>query len=763
MPSSIDARPNGSGNFSCRFRFENPTAQSVSLVGTFNGWNPTAHKLSNNGKGIWTVFVEIPPGIWHYKFVVDGGEWRFDPANPERLADGFQGYNSVLKLGGLARLAESPARKGDERIHTIGLRHDPESTRYRQRVGEGAIVLRYRTLAGDVDQVQVAFRQGSRVPMKVVHSDEMFETYEASVQLDALEKAPGADPNATPFEYTFVLVDGDEQRCHHGTFVLESSGSPLLTTPEWARHAVWYQIMLERFRDGDPSNNPQPCRNWKSEWSRRAGWEESGRRFNPHRRHYGGDLAGLENRLPYLSSLGVNAIYLNPIFKARSHHKYDAINYLHVDDHFGTRGDYERIAATEDLMDPTTWRWTDTDHRFLNLLKRAHKRGIRIVLDGVFNHVGTHHPAFLDVRQNRQSSRYADWFDVTSWDPFRYSGWAGHGALPIFKKSESGFASEAVKRHVFDVTTNEVPQPFWIEWRQLVKEINPDALIIGEIWGPAESWLDGSQFDSVMNYPFAEAVLAWVCNRQRKITVSELDRRLARLRLAYPAAATYCLQNLVGSHDTDRLVSMAHNPDRDYDRMNRSGRDSDYDNTKPPEAAYRRARLVALLQMTYVGAPMIYYGDEVGMWGADDPECRKPMLWSDLGPYDAPGQNSVMEDHLAWYRRLIAIRRQHGSLRTGSFETLLINDDADTWVFLRRSDDDQVLVVVNASDEARRVAVTLPAYTARSWRNLLIDNPVEPGGGGRLTAVQNVVTIDVPAVGGAILAGTPLNKAAERN
>jgi len=307
-----------------------------------------------------------------------------------------------------------------------------------------------------------------------------------------------------------------------------------------------------------------------------------------------------------------------------------------------------------------------------------------------------------------------------------------------------GDASDGVDGWRLDVP-NEIPALFWAEWRQLVKSINPNAYICGEIWDRADAWLDGQHFDAVMNYPFARAVVAWVFDRKWKISVSEFDRRLRELRLAYPRAASFVLQNLLGSHDTDRVASMAFNPDRAYDHANRV-QDSgpNYNNAKPSVEAYARARLAAFIQMTYVGAPMIYYGDEVGMWGADDPTCRKPMLWKDLEPYENPEENFVMEDHLAYYRQIIALRRTHSALRTGSFATLLADDAADVWAFLRKNEEEQIIVVVNASDQARQVAIPLPADSPRTWQGVFNCDLSLVSKDGRLR-------VTVPALGGIVL------------
>jgi glycosidase len=574
------------------------------------------------------------------------------------------------------------------------------------------------------------------------------------------------------------LVDGPLQAgkpvSYGGTVPLQKDG---FHTPDWAKHAVWYQVMLDRFRNGSPDNDRQPVRSWTSEWFTPSPWEgRDGQTFYDHYvfdRQYGGDLDGLEEKLPYLAELGVNAIYLNPIFKAESYHKYNAETYLHVDDHFGTTGDYAEVAATEDHTDPSTWKWTESDRRFLRFLKTAHRTGFKVIIDGVFNHVGTAHPAFQDVKNRGRKSRYADWFNVTSWKPFKHEGWFGHASLPVFKKSKDGLASEQVRQYLFNVTRrwmdpdgdgdpsdgidgwrldvpNEIPAPFWVQWRKLVKSINPEAYITGEIWERADQWLDGRHFDAVMNYEFARAVVAWVFNRKLKVSPSEIDQRLRELRLAYPLEATLVLQNVLDSHDTDRLASMAHNPDRQYDSANRpQDNGPDYDNSKPTPAEYARVRLAALLQMTYVGAPMIYYGDEVGMWGADDPTCRKPMLWEDLQPYEKPDENFVMQDQLAFYRQIIGLRNAHPALRTGSFHTLLTDDRADVWAFLRRDHDEQLVIVLNASDQDRRVTVPLPLRAPNKWTGLL-------NAEGVFDAADHKLGLRVPAVGGLVLhAATP--------
>jgi glycosidase len=773
LPPSIRAETLAEGRWRCTFHFKpDAGAQTVALAGTFNNWSRDAVRLSGpdaNGlwsgppgaDGVWWGPLELRAGIHEYKFVVDGAHWFRDPHNPDGVNDNNNGQNSVLRLGRIANLKSSAGRVGDGQIEGLALLHNPQSPLYCQVLPEGKLLVRLRTLAHDVEQVSVALQSGPSVAMSVVDEGPLFALWE------------GIAPLAAATDYTFLLADGTLRATDPQTYGV-SMPKELFRTPDWAKQAVWYQIFPERFRNGDPSNDRQPVRPWTSEWFTPSPWEtQSGQAFYKYfvfDRQYGGDFAGIEEKLPYLKDLGVSALYLNPIFQAEGNHKYNATNFVHVDEHFGVVGDYESAAAREDLNDPRTWQWTPSDRRFLRMLRKAHELGLKVVLDGVFNHVGTQHPAFQDVKKNGKNSKYADWFNITSWEPFRWEGWAGVDSLPVFKKSATGFASDAVKQHIFNVTRrwmdpdsdgdprdgidgwrldvpNEVPAPFWAEWRQVVKSVNPDAYIVGEIWNRAELWLDGRQFDAVMNYPFARACVAWVFNHKLKITASELDRRLRELRLAYPQEATLVLQNLLDSHDTDRLASMAHNPDRKYDDGNRAQDNGpNYDNSKPAPQDYARARLAALIPMTYVGAPMVYYGDEVGMWGADDPTCRKPMLWEDLQPYEQPDENLVMTDQLAYYRQIIALRNAHPALRTGDFRTLLTDDGADVWAFLRRDSQEQLVVVLNASDAEREVSVPLPGDAPRAWRGAFNLT-------GDVTAFQGKLAVKVPAVSGLVLVG----------
>ena len=235
-----------------------------------------------------------------------------------------------------------------------------------------------------------------------------------------------------------------------------------IQVPAWAKEAIWYQIFPERFNNGDKSNDPKPedmkgawpyfipegwqIHPWTSDWYKLQPWEiKTGKDFywNSGVRRYGGDIQGILDKLDYLKNLGITAIYINPIFESPSHHKYDASTYHHVDDNFGPdpKADKE-IVAREDPGNPTTWQWTTADKLFLKLVSECHKRGIKIILDGVFNHTGTTFWAFQDIIKNQQNSKYKDWYTITSWNDsstgkkFAYKGWNGVKDLPEVRKEE---------------------------------------------------------------------------------------------------------------------------------------------------------------------------------------------------------------------------------------------------------------------------------------------------------------------------------------
>ncbi|NUO79516.1 glycoside hydrolase family 13 protein [candidate division KSB1 bacterium] len=548
--------------------------------------------------------------------------------------------------------------------------------------------------------------------------------------------------------------------------------SETASVPHWAKQAVWYQIFAERFRNGDPSNDPTRAdirgayphdttsawqiHPWTSDWYELQPYERANGRdleFNQQRRRYGGDLQGIIDKLDYLRDLGVNALYLTPVFESPSAHKYDGATYHHIDPNFGPdpMGD-RKIIASEAGHDPSTWQWTAADKLALRLIDEVHRRDMRIIFDGVFNHVGRNHWAFRDVAQRQQLSPYKDWFKIKSWnDPktgkgFDYEGWWSFKDLPEWRQDESGLVA-GPREYVFAITRRWmdpngdgdprdgidgwrldvaecVHHNFWKQWRALVRSLNPEAYLTGEVINTLPilaSYLQGDEFDAVMNYSFTYACTDFFVNEKRRVVASEFDRHLRELREAFPGEVAYVMQNLVDSHDTDRIASRIVNRDREnmrewlkYYQWSKVVHTPDYDTRKPNEAERNAQKLIALFQMTYLGAPMIYYGDEAGMWGANDPCCRKPMLWEDLhyaheAAAPAGGQREVAErvavdrELFEYYRKLIHIRRDHSALQLGDFQTVLVDDDRELYAFSRTYESQKLVVLINNSTQDQLV------------------------------------------------------------
>ena len=562
--------------------------------------------------------------------------------------------------------------------------------------------------------------------------------------------------------------------------------------PAWVADAVFYEVFVDRFRNGDPRNDPQPSdlrgawphetvRGWRvspwtADWYRLQPWEKAtGKDFywNVQTRRYGGDLQGVIDRLDYLQGLGVTALYLSPVFEAPSAHRYDASLLHHVDKNLGPDPDDDRVVwATEVPVDSSTWKWSSADRLLLRLIAECHRREMKLVLDVSFSHVGITFWAFREVRVRGAGSRYADWFGVkgfddpkTSANEFDYHSWAGVRELPEFRRegdtlaapvrdhlravvrrwgdpNGDGDPSDGVDGWRFD-SADRVPHGFWRELRRWVLEINPEAYLVGEVfwedwdfnkmWDPAP-WLRGDELDAVMNYRLAAAVRAFALDRQNAIPPSDLEARLASLRTPRPETA-FAMLNVLDSQDTDRLASQAVNPDRAYDHLVGPAEDPKYDVRAPGEEEWRRVRLAAALLFAWPGAPMIYYGTEAGMWGGDDPDCRKPMLWRELRYEDEAAHplgekrkaDPVRFDEglFAFFQSLGAARAQRPALRRGAVETVLADDARRVYVFARTTEDDRVVVALNGSD--REQAVELPM--AGASRDLLSARRYKPKDG----------------------------------
>jgi glycosidase len=552
--------------------------------------------------------------------------------------------------------------------------------------GPGTVELRIRTKRDDAREVSVLFgdkyawdRTKALHPMRKFASDALFDYWQAFV--------------TPPFRrlcYTFRIGDGrSEVWMTERGFSPDRPASPqglfefpyvnpcdIFEPPAWVKDAVFYQIFPERFANGDPANDPEGAEPW--------GGEPTPSNF------FGGDLQGVIDHLDYLSELGVTAIYFTPVFEAPSNHKYDTRDYLKVDPHFGTN------AKLKELVDA------------------CHARGIRVLLDAVFNHAGRTFPPFVDCLEKGEASRYAGWFHVREWPlavkdgipTFETFAFTDH--MPKFNTENpevQDYLLGVARYWIGEVgidgwrldVANEVDHRFWRKFRDTVKAIKPDAYILGEIWHDALPWLQGDQFDAVMNYPFTTAVLDFFV--ERKLDAKGFADRLGRLLAAYPTRATEVAFNLLGSHDTPRLLTLC-----------------------GENAALMK--LAALAQFTFFGAPCIYYGDEIGLTGGHDPGCRKCMEW------DPARQN---RDLLEFYRWLIALRRGAEPLRTGEFRVLRAEAGERVFAYMRASGGERYAIAINNQDQPASVRLTLGEGT---WTDVRTRETADAPGGQMEVALE---------------------------
>jgi len=541
--------------------------------------------------------------------------------------------------------------------------------------------------------------------------------------------------------------------------------------PQWAKRVVWYQIFPDRFRNSGPKNDPTlnsiegsyphdnnppwQVHSWTSDWYKLQQFEKMNDNdiwFNIQRRRYGGDLQGILEKLDYLKDLGIGAIYLNPVFWSPSLHKYDAATYHHIDPYFGPdpEGDIKLILI-EIPDDSSTWVWTSADKIFLKLIEEIHNREMKIIIDGVFNHMGLNSWAFIDVIEKQKESKFRNWFKIKSWEDrkaqteFVYEGWYGVKELPELNQDKNGIV-EGPKKYIFEITkrwmdpnndgnTDDgidgwrldvafmIKHKFWKDWRKHVKQINPEAYLTAEIVDSinvTKPYLQGDEFDAVMNYNFLFITAEYFIDDNTAITTSEFDKKLKILREAFPPGVSYVQQNIFDSHDTQRLASHIVNRDkykmRDWGNTFNltKGSNHDYDTRKPTQEEIKLMKLMILFQMTYVGAPYIYYGDEAGMWGANDPDCRKPMVWQDMKyvpeVYLPNQQEKETTDTVffnrnifSYYKNLIHIRNENDELQIGDFETIFIDDTHNVYVYSRKLNDNEIIIALNKGKSEQTV------------------------------------------------------------
>ena len=573
--------------------------------------------------------------------------------------------------------------------------------------------------------------------------------------------------------------------------------------PSWAKHAIWYQIMVERFNNGDPANDPViplmkdekmkivPPEGWKvtpwtQSWYKPDNWMTDPQQFNPQLqyRRYGGDLQGVLDKLDYLQELGITAIYFNPLNDAPSLHKYDARNYHHIDVNFGPdpEGDL-RIIASEDPYDPATWQWTSADKLFLKLVGELHKRNIRVILDFSWNHTGTMFHAWLDLLKHQQQSRFKNWFTVDKWDDpstpqneFKYEGWLGNAYMPEIKKVDiqgtkgigrayEGNIHPEPKAHIFAVTqrwlapdgdvsrgidgfrldvADHVGLGFWRDWRKHVRSINPEAYLVGEIWW--EQWpdkmmdpvpyLQGDVFDAVMYYQVYRPARYFFAETDLLIDAKQLRDSLLYHWGRISPEHLQAMMNVSSSHDAPRLLTDFYNHNK-YKHHANTHENPAYKTGKPDAETYRRVQLYLMHLFTIPGAPQIWNGEEMGMWGADDPHCRKPLMWPGMqfepevrhalqksakSPVD---KLSFNQQHFSFYQKLIKLRKAHPMLATAKTEFVVA--DGNVLGYKRIEGNQEILVLFNLSGKTFSYPLEkemTDQMTGRRYKHKVLVRPV---------------------------------------
>jgi len=540
---------------------------------------------------------------------------------------------------------------------------------------ERAINIRIRTAKNDIKSCTLFY--GNRVDMaepirteailmeKTV-SDDLFDYYEALVE-----------DRYTRVCYYFQLDDGRTQEYYYSRgFCSEMNAhrteyfqfpyirrEDIPDIPAWAKDIVMYHIFPDSFASGEKklsgSGNEKKIRQGATSVSRS-----------------GGTLSGIKDNLPYLYELGVNCIYINPVFAAQSYHKYDTVDYFEIDPCLGTK---------EDLK---------------TLVKACHERGMHVILDGVFNHCGPGFFAFQDVLRFGAESRYYHWFyemplPIEYRDPPNYEAFAYVKEMPklntgnpevvdYFCKVGAYWIREAdIDGWRLDVA-NEIDHDFWREFRKVVRREKKDCFLIAEIWEEAGVWLAGDQFDSTMNYTFS-----YLCRdlfAQSKITIREFDEQIGKMLMRYSWETNLCQMNFLDTHDIPRFLSYC-------------GLD------------VRKLKLAVFYMMTSVGLPSVFYGDEMRINGTREAEYRSPMPWGELEKHS---------DLIGFYQKLIKVRHENEALRIGKYRTILVDDENHLYIYTRKTSQEEVLIALNLGEETKRIK--LPELSRNRGADILGNN-----------------------------------------
>lgn len=603
--------------------------------------------------------------------------------------------------------------------------------------------LRFRTARDDAQEVCL-ISGGETLQMQKMSSGEVFDYYETEVQL-----------TDTMFVYYFRIKSESEELCYHRCGVSEHPVEyynfrimPGFSTPAWAKGAVMYQIFVDRFCNGDPSNDVEdgeyvyigePVCKVKD-------WNEFPAAMDI-RRFHGGDLQGVLDKLDYLEELGVEVIYFNPLFVSPSNHKYDIQDYDYIDPHYGViiedggevlpEGEKDNTRATKYQKRTGDIRNLEASNRlFAKLVEEMHTRGMRVILDGVFNHCGSFNKWMDRERIYEPQPEYEKGAYVSAQSPYRdffhffdereeawpynknYDGWWGHDTLPKLNYEDSPMLEEYIlnigKKWVsppynadgwrLDVAadlgySNEYNHIFWENFRKAVKSANPQALILAEHYGDPGEWLQGDEWDSVMNYDAFMEPLTWFLtgmekhsDERRTDLWGNADNFVNTMNHFMASMLTPSLQvamNELSNHDHSRFLTRTNHI---VGRVAQLG-------SKAAEEGINLAvmREAVAVQMTWVGAPTVYYGDEAGVCGFTDPDSRRTYPW---------GQEN--RELVEFHKEMIRIHKCEKPLRTGSLK--MLSWSSNVLAYARFQEGEQIIVVLNNSKELKEV--TIPVWQA---------------------------------------------------
>ena len=481
--------------------------------------------------------------------------------------------------------------------------------------------------------------------MICVGSDELYNYYEAELSFD--ETAQYIRYYFEVKENTDITFWGREgmsmEKPEYYFEYLATAENDIVRVPEWAKGTIWYQIFPERFFNGDEKNDPKDVQAWGTAPTREN--------------HFGGDLKGIIEKIPYLQELGVDVLYLTPVFASPSNHKYDTTDYFTIDPCFGTEKD------------------------LIKLVEKCHNVNIKVILDGVFNHIGYSSAQFQDVVKNGEKSKYADWFYIKDFpvqtDPLNYECVGYYKWMPKLR-----YKTKEVRDYIINVgkywiqkanidgwrldVADEVDFTFWQEFRHEIKAVKPEAFLLAETWKDGRDMLRGDQMDSVMNYLFRDAVVDFFAKSD--IDAVRFANRISKMQYGYSKIYRPVLYNAIGSHDTPRFLTLCNG-----DKL--------------------KMKLAVAFQMTFCGMPAIYYGDEIGMSGENDPDCRKTMEWD----------SEEREMHEV-YRFLIQLRKESESLRLGDVKIVYAQENVIAYT--RQYGTETTCVVINNGEKKENIHLT---------------------------------------------------------